>query len=395
MKGDFNGDKIINLTDVNYLLNNIAGKEGFSVSLFDGDLNGDGDIGLADVNYLLKYISNNPNYDINTSEKIGTIYVAGCQIPELPLFSYKMEELNKYDIDYYIHLGDNIYADILVNEDNSLYWYYSYGNISPNNFKQILQTKYNYLKNVYDTYLPKNWLEKCIMTWDDHDYGFNDRFREINDVFKNITFNEYCKFWNIPENDPRRNINRGVYHSKVINFDIFKIRVIMLDQTSQSNYNEVPQSEFDSLGEEQWNFLENEINTFNNNLEDLVIIGTPKQTYWEQWQGFNKTTLKRFLDLLKKINKNQVLILSGDAHANSINKIPNGENQFVYEIQSGGRTNTRAPNILNEDYFIGTVGVIPFYTILNILKNKENKMEIEIKFISSRDHKSKFNYYIK
>lgn len=150
-----------------------------------------------------------------------------------------MEELNKYEIDYYIHLGDNMYADLFVNEDYSYDRYYSYGNISPNNFQEILQTKYNYLKNVYDTYLPKNWIDKCIMTWDDHDYGFNDRFREINDEFKNITFNEYCKFWNIPENDPRRNINRGVYYSKVINFDIFKIRVIMLDQTSQSNYNEV------------------------------------------------------------------------------------------------------------------------------------------------------------
>ena len=41
MKGDFNKDKIINLADVNYLLNYIAGQKGYSVSLFDGDLNGD------------------------------------------------------------------------------------------------------------------------------------------------------------------------------------------------------------------------------------------------------------------------------------------------------------------------------------------------------------------
>ena len=56
MKGDFNKDDKITLADVNYLLNYISGKEGYSISLFDGDLNGNGKIDLADVNYLLNYI---------------------------------------------------------------------------------------------------------------------------------------------------------------------------------------------------------------------------------------------------------------------------------------------------------------------------------------------------
>ena len=67
MKGDFNKDDKITLADVNYLLNYIAGKEGYSVSLFDGDLNGNGKIELADVSYLLNYIAGKPGYEIKNT----------------------------------------------------------------------------------------------------------------------------------------------------------------------------------------------------------------------------------------------------------------------------------------------------------------------------------------
>lgn len=62
MRWDCNGDKIISLADVNYLLNYIAGNDGYIVSKYIGDINNDGKISLADANYLLNYIARNKNY---------------------------------------------------------------------------------------------------------------------------------------------------------------------------------------------------------------------------------------------------------------------------------------------------------------------------------------------
>ena len=62
MRGDCNEDLIISLADVNYLLNYIAGNDGYIVSKYIGDVNNDGKISLADANVLLKYIAGNKNY---------------------------------------------------------------------------------------------------------------------------------------------------------------------------------------------------------------------------------------------------------------------------------------------------------------------------------------------
>ena len=77
MKGDINGDSKINLADVNYLLNYIAGTKDYQTSLYQSDLNEDSKIDLADVNYLLKHIAGDPNYPIIETKKIlktGTYY---------------------------------------------------------------------------------------------------------------------------------------------------------------------------------------------------------------------------------------------------------------------------------------------------------------------------------
>lgn len=62
MRGDCNEDLIISLADVNYLLNYIAGNDGYIVSKYIGDINNDGKISLADVNILLNYIADNKKY---------------------------------------------------------------------------------------------------------------------------------------------------------------------------------------------------------------------------------------------------------------------------------------------------------------------------------------------
>ena len=69
MKGDINGDGKINLSDVNYLLNYIAGNKNYQTSLYQSDLNDNSKIDLADVNYLLKHIAGDQNYPIIETKK--------------------------------------------------------------------------------------------------------------------------------------------------------------------------------------------------------------------------------------------------------------------------------------------------------------------------------------
>jgi hypothetical protein len=394
--GDLNLDGIITFEDVLLLYNYVNNVPGFFIpSFYVADINNDGVVDFNDVLLLYNVVNKIPGYIINQpGTLIGTLYTTTCQIAELDIFKDNFSGIDKYKIDYYMHLGDNIYSDILITNGTKIQIKYRYGEITASEFETYLNSSYNYLKAIYDEFLPNNWQEKSIMTWDDHDYGFNDTFREIEDEFKIIAFEQFCNFWNIPENDVRRNINRGVYYSKVINFDIFKIRFIMLDQTSQSNYNETDQNLFDSLGESQWQFLEDNINEFNENSEDLLIIGTPKQMYSTTWQGFNITTLNKFFNLLKNVNKDKILIYSGDSHANAITKIPNGGNQFIYEIQSGGRTNIRPPRIKTDDYFVLTAGEIACYIITRFIKSDDDKLNVQINIVDTIDNSIKSSYLI-
>ena len=137
MRGDLNKDGKIGLADVNYLLNYIAGKENYSVSLLDGDLNGDSKIALSDVNYLLKYIANDPNYPIN----------------QTPIIDIN-QDVEKFPglINHNVNFSSNMY-DVTIKASNI--WYL--GNITPNLLYLQFVKKLSKLQNeVYVLYYNKD-----------------------------------------------------------------------------------------------------------------------------------------------------------------------------------------------------------------------------------------------
>ena len=116
MRGDINGDSKINLADVNYLLNYIAGTKNYIVNNYDGDLNKDSKVDLADVNYLLKYIARDPNYTLD-EEKTFTFknfkfnYEIGI--------SWFNGELQEY-VDTNVDVSENSLKINLINRNNKV-----------------------------------------------------------------------------------------------------------------------------------------------------------------------------------------------------------------------------------------------------------------------------------
>mgnify|MGYP001312610290 CR=1 FL=1 len=68
MRGDFNNDGKVDITDIVYMAKYLAfGYNLFPISLDDGDFNNDGNIDISDLVYLAKHIAKISGY-----EKLGT-----------------------------------------------------------------------------------------------------------------------------------------------------------------------------------------------------------------------------------------------------------------------------------------------------------------------------------
>ena len=63
MKGDLNGDKNLNVSDVMLLVNIILGGDVQSYNTYAADVNGDGDITVSDVQLLVNVILNGGTID--------------------------------------------------------------------------------------------------------------------------------------------------------------------------------------------------------------------------------------------------------------------------------------------------------------------------------------------
>ena len=115
------------------------------------------------------------------------------------------ETVSKDNIDSFIFLGDNVYGD------------------SADGLLNKMKSSYKTQKEM----LP-NWLKdtQLLYIWDDHDFGVNDGGQEY--PLKKEAQALYLNFWETPKNDNRHKRD-GIYFSKIINNNGFKIKVIGLD----------------------------------------------------------------------------------------------------------------------------------------------------------------------
>ena len=159
--------------------------------------------------------------------------------------------------------------------------------------------------------------------WDDHDYGINDgnKYYPLKNEAKKL-FSDFLDDGSIRNHE-------GLYHS----FSFPNLKIILLDirwfRDDKKDLNG------DSIGEEQWTWLESELKT----QEKIKIIGNGLQANTEDRFGpaerWHKKSVEKLLNLVELYPG--IVLLSGDVHSGEIMKIP-CKKHVLYEITSSGLT---------------------------------------------------------
>ena len=220
-------------------------------------------------------------------------------------------------------------------------------------------------------------MSKVLGTWDDHDYGLNDGGYEYR--MKNESQQLFLDFLDVPKNDIRRSM-QGVYHSEVFDTNKGSIKVIVLDtrffrtELTKSTENDRRYQPNDYgkgtiLGELQWLWLENELNSskadFNIIVSGIQVLSQEHQ--FEKWANFPQE-LEKLQSAIKNSKAKGVFIISGDRHLSEFSKIQiKGMNYPLIDFTSSGLThsysgfsgelnNNRIGNVVSEISF----GVLKF-----------------------------------
>lgn len=252
-----------------------------------------------------------------------TIAFGSCNNQFLP--NNLWGEIKKHDPDLFIWGGDVIYSDTDRPE------------VMIKNYDILLQNDdYKAFKNEFE----------ILGTWDDHDYGQNDG--GANYPMKEKSQELFLDFLGVPKNDPRRG-RSGIYYSKKFSVDDKLIKVIVLDtryfrsdleKAKDGKKRYIPKNGGTMLGQEQWKWLENELN---DSKADFHIIMSSIQVLsnehgFETW-GNMPDEVKKLDSLLLKTQAKNVIFLSGDRHISEISaKTIQGMNYPVIDFTSSGMT---------------------------------------------------------
>ncbi len=262
--------------------------------------------------------------------------------------------------DLWIWLGDNIYADT----ENMTAMRRMYD-------KQEDIAAYKQMK----TTVP------IIGVWDDHDYGVNDGDKSY--AQKAESRDLMFEFLDVPESDPAWS-REGAYQSYVIGEDSRTVKIILLDtryfrdRVERINREYIPDENGDILGEAQWNWLQEELQTE----APLIIIGNgtqviPEEHKYEKWANL-PTARKRFLELLST-SPSKIVLLSGDRHFGEISKMELDNGKIIQEVTSSGMTHsyeelTDEPN----QYRVGQFASQLNYGMMKIDWSSENEPKLDL-----------------
>lgn len=302
--------------------------------------------------------------DDKSHQKSFKIAFGSCSHQDKPQILW--DEIVAENPDLWIWSGDNIYGD---SED-----------------MQVLRGKYQKQKNnpLYQKLKANTRIEGI---WDDHDYGQNDGGK--NYTMKNASKQELLDFLEAPKEDPRRSRD-GVYYSFEITRNAVQVKFILLDTryfrddpiVKDSFY--LPNHIGTILGDQQWEWLENELKTSNADVHILVssIQVISDKHNEEKWGNFPNER-KKLLNLLAKKNVKQPIIISGDRHIGEISKL-NWDGKSITEVTSSSLTHAsklRSPEenpnrvdslIYHENYGILEIPLEKNMTIESWLKGDGN-----------------------
>ena len=213
--------------------------------------------------------------------------------------------------------------------------------------------------------------------WDDNDYGMGDgnRTYKIKEKSREMLF----EFLDIPE-DSRERLHTGAYQSNTIIHGDKHIKIILLDvryfkdplkRDLLGNNRYIKDPHATILGEQQWDWLENELDT---STADIHIIGSgiqviPEQHPFEKWADYPNER-ERFWSLLRKHDPKNPILISGDRHMAEVSQLRLSKNLTIFEMTSSGLTHTWE-NFSEEanKHRIGELYARKNFAILNIYSN--------------------------
>lgn len=284
------------------------------------------------------------------------------------------------------NVENKLWEDILNNKPNLWIWG---GDViySDTDNMEKMQKDYNKLL-LQPGYKKIMESTKIMGTWDDHDYGLNDGGLEFK--AKKGSQKLFLDFLNVPKNDIRRE-QEGVYTSEEFKTEKGTLKIIILDtryfrtaltkaKHSKKRYASNAYGEGSLLGSQQWQWLENELETTKADFNIIVssIQFLSGEHGFETWANFPHE-VDKLKGLIKKSKAKGVIILSGDRHISEFSKINmNGLNYPIIDFTSSGLTHvysgfTTEPN----KYRVGEVVSQKSFGLLKINFNtKSIQMEM-------------------
>ena len=269
-----------------------------------------------------------------------------------------------------VDLENKLWDDVLLNQPDIWVWggdniYADTGNMHK------IKKMYNRQKNNPEY---QKVLENIpvIGTWDDHDYGLNDGGQEWK--HKQASQQLFLDFMDVPKKDTRRN-REGVYCAVDYNLPQGKIKILVLDTryfrsslekspNKSRRYEPSSDSTKTVLGEEQWRWLENELQSSEADFNILIssVQFLSDKHGFEKWGNFPSEVAK-LEKLVGKAKAKNVIVLSGDRHIaefseKKVDGLPYPFVDFtssglthVYEKYSGEENPYRVGEVIHEVNF--------------------------------------------
>ncbi len=307
---------------------------------------------------------------LELTKSLQTIAFGSCNRVDKPQMMWPFIVKNQPDL--WIWLGDIIYADT----------------------KDMEKMKAMYdLQKRKEGYL--SLLTQCpvLGIWDDHDYGVNDGDNTY--VAKAASKQLLLDFLEVPQSATVRN-RKGAYQSYTIGETGKRVKVILLDaryfrdplakdSSGKSRY--LPNTTGTILGEEQWKWLENELQNSDAQVHLLAsgIQIIPEEHIYEKWANF-PAERQRLFDLLVQANVSHPILLSGDRHLAEVSKLElSGLNDPLYEITASGLTHSYEAADEPNKHRIGSLTGQKNFALLHLdWSEQEVKISTEVKGVDNK-----------
>lgn len=281
--------------------------------------------------------------------------------------------------DFFIFLGDNVYADT-QNKDTLKA---CYDQLGANQSYQHLQTN-----------------TKILATWDDHDYGTNDvgKYHPLKEASKEV----FLDFFKEKKHSKRRK-HEGIYTSYKYHKNGIKVQLILLDiRTFRSDLTPYTDTQrYDSLyfyhldyamtknadstllGQAQWEWLDRELSK----KADVRIIASSTQfacayNGYETWANF-PSEQEKMLQLLQKHHILNALFISGDVHYGELSSIKRDSLPPLYDLTASGLTEEWEHQTPNENR-IGETVKMNHFGMIEIQKLEKKRFLIELKIMDKQ-----------